>query len=391
MAQIPVTGAAEAAGFDTERLTLLARVVEADIAANRYDGARILVGRGGKLVFDGTFGYKHREREIPLKPDDVFVLMSISKAMTAITVLQAIERGDLMFTTRVAEIIPEFAQGGKQRVTIANVMSHTASLPAKVDIAPEKVGDLAAMVAAVCAIGIDHAPGTRIDYSTYGSSALLAEIVRRIDGGKRRFAEIIDERLFKQLGMRDTALGDRPHLHERRVPMIVRDRSPSILPAASLEAFDRLLVEASEIPAAGVLSTGADMMRFAEALRRGGELDGKRIVGPLTLQFAAQNHTGTMSNNMVGIPRETLGLGEWPGNMGLGFITRGTGIFPQPIGTLTSPRTFGATGIGSTTIWIDPERDVTFVALTSGMMEQLNSWLRFQKLSDVALAALVKP
>lgn len=98
-----------------------------------------------------------------------------------------------------------------------------------------------------------------------------------------------------------------------------------------------------------------------------------------------------MSNNMIGIPRETLGLGEWPGFMGLGFITRGSGIFPQPIGTLTSPRTFGATGISSTTMWIDPERDVSFVALTSGFMEQLNSWLRYQRLSDVALAALVKP
>lgn len=386
-----VTAHAAARGFDPERLAHLAALIEADIAGAKYDGARVLIARSGQPVFDGTFGYRHRDRGVPLGAADAFCLMSISKAMTAITVHQAVERGALMYTTRVAEIIPEFAAGGKQRITIAQMLSHTASLPARVDVPPERVGDLPAMVAAMCAVGIDHAPGTRIDYSTFGSSAVLAEVVRRVDGGQRRFREIIDAQVFRPLGMRDTALGDRPHLHERRVPMLVRDRAPSIIPASVVERLDAGLGEESEIPAAGVLATGADVMRFAEAMRQFGALDGARVLAPLTLRHAARNHTGTLPNNMIGIPREALGLGDWPGFMGLGFILRGTGVFPQPLGTLTHESTFGATGMGSTVMWIDPVHDVTFVALTAGLMEQLNSWLRFQRLADVAMAALVAP
>ena len=63
-------------GFDADRLGHLGQVIQRDIAAQRYDGAVLLVARGGKTVLDEAFGWAHRDRERRLKADDVFVSFS---------------------------------------------------------------------------------------------------------------------------------------------------------------------------------------------------------------------------------------------------------------------------------------------------------------------------
>ena len=78
-----------------------------------------------------------------------------------------------------------------------------------------------------------------------------------------------------------------------------------------------------------------------------------------------------------------------PASVGLGFMLRGEGIFVEPFGTLSTPRTHGNFGAGSSQFWIDPERDLTFVCLTSGVMEESANLQRFQRLSDLAQAAVV--
>jgi CubicO group peptidase (beta-lactamase class C family) len=73
----------------------------------------------------------------------------------------------------------------------------------------------------------------------------------------------------------------------------------------------------------------------------------------------------------------------------LGFFLRGEGEFPMPMGLTTSPGTFAGLGAGSTIFWVDPERDLTFVCFTAGLLEEGPSFLRFQRLSDLVVAAVV--
>jgi CubicO group peptidase (beta-lactamase class C family) len=125
-------------------------------------------------------------------------------------------------------------------------------------------------------------------------------------------------------------------------------------------------------------------------LRRGGELDGARVLSPAIIKLATTNQTGEMPNNRWTYARELHGWDEFPAYLGLSFMLRGEGIFPAPFGTTASAGTFGGLGAGSAMFWIDPERDLSFVFLSAGLLEESANMHRFQRLSDLVLASVVK-
>ena len=84
------------------------------------------------------------------------------------------------------------------------------------------------------------------------------------------------------------------------------------------------------------------------------------------------------------------GWEPWPAYLGLGFFVRGEEVIPGPFGNLNSPRTFGGMGAGSTCFWVDPAQDLTFVLLTSGLMEDSRHLERMQRISDLVLASSVE-
>jgi len=102
------------------------------------------------------------------------------------------------------------------------------------------------------------------------------------------------------------------------------------------------------------------------------------------------NQTGLRPNSMMNNSRALHGLAPFPAYLGLGLFLRGEGIFPSHIATLASSKSFGSWGLGSMAFWVDPEREVTFVALTSGIMERIRSHMRFQSLGDMVLSSLNK-
>src|ERR1700683_926318 len=131
------------------------------------------------------------------------------------------------------------------------------------------------------------------------------------------------------------------------------------------------------------------MYEFAEMLRRGGELDGARILSPATLDLATRNWTGDKPNELYKQLVARRGWGVYPAYIGLGFEMRGETICHHMFGTLTSPRTFGNYGAGSSLFWVDPERQLTFVCLTAGVMNGVDNIDRFQRLSDITVSAAV--
>jgi CubicO group peptidase (beta-lactamase class C family) len=377
-----------AAGFDPDRLDRLAAAIESDIQSERYDGCELVVARGGQVGFHRQFGFAERATGRRVAAAQPFVTMSLGKQFLVALVLQRIERGDFALTTRVADLIPAFGQRGKGRVTIAHVLTHTGGLPPLLPAVPiEQLGNLQAVVEATCATAPEARPGTRVFYSAVVAHALLAECVRRADGKRRPIRQILADDLFTPLGMRDTALGCPARLRERRAPVVARDRRPGAHDPDALEALGMLLDEETEIPAAGYLSTAPDVHRFAEMLRRGGELDGVRILAPATVAALSVNHTGDEVNSFWAYTEDMRGWEPFPANLGLGFYLRGEGVFPTPFGQLASPATFGGIGAGSTVFWIDPVRALTYAFLSSGLMEDSYSLERHQRLADLAHGA----
>jgi CubicO group peptidase (beta-lactamase class C family) len=379
-----------ALGFDSDRLQRLTRAIDADVAAERYDGAVVLVARAGQVALHEAVGFAERATRRRARTDDVFFVYSITKTLTTAAMLARVDRGEIALTTAVADVIPEFGVKGKQRVTVAQLLTHTAGLAAGIPPLPtEQLGDLDAYVAAACAQPIEALPGVTVHYSAVSAHAILAEVVRRLDGGRRRFRDILAAEVLEPLGMRDTALGVRADLAERKVPVLVRDRSPGVFEPELLEAFNALVTEDAEIPAGGAVSTVADLFRFAETLRRGGELDGVRLLSPALVRLAATNHTGDRPNGFYAFACEQRGWDPFPANIGLSFFVRGHGIFPSYFGLTSSPRTFGGLGAGSAMFWVDPDRDLVFVCLTAGLIEESRHLDRCQRLSDLVQAAVV--
>jgi CubicO group peptidase (beta-lactamase class C family) len=380
-------------GFDAEALRRVEARVARDVEARKYDGARIMVARRGVTVLDLTVGHADRDAGRALTHDAVFSIMSISKVMTAVALMQCVERGDLSLLMPVSAVIPEFAKRGKGLVTIGQVLTHTAGLGmGQAPLPIDQLGQLEKSVAAICEQALESTPGEQVSYSAMMGFTILGEVVRRLDAKKRSLRKILEEDVFLPLGMTDTVWGLRESQAARRVPVVVRDDDAPELNRKFLADRDRGVVESTELPSGGAtFSTAQDVLRFGEALRLGGALDGKRVLAPTTLQLMTRNQTGLMPNSMMNSSRALHGMAAFPAFLGLGVFLRGEGIFPSHIATLASPGSFGGWGLGSMGFWVDPEREITFVALTSGIMERIRNLLRFQALGDMVLASLVNP
>jgi CubicO group peptidase (beta-lactamase class C family) len=378
-------------GFDPDRLGAALRALELDVEAQRCDGGTLVVGRRGRTALFETRGYADRQRSLPLEPDHVFVSMSIGKQFTNALVLNRVERGELRLHAPIAELLPEFRARGKDRITLFHLLTHTSGLPSQVpQLAPDELIDVARLTAFAAGAPLESLPGARVTYSILVAHAVLGCLLRRTDGTKRSLAQLMREDLFGPLGMEHTSLGPRADLVERLCPVVARYKEPGLFVPEELEGIAELVLrEGAEIPAGGFLTTAGDVHRFAEMLRRGGELDGFRLLSPAILELATRNHTGERPNSLMDYTVSMRGWDPWPAYIGLGFFVRGEAVVPGPIGSLASPRSFGGWGAGSTCFWVDPQRDLSFSFLSTGLMEDSRHIERVSRLSDLVLAAVV--
>ena len=377
-------------GLNMAQLNRLSNAIHKDVETNAYDGGAVVVARHGVIGLQEAVGFAHRGTNRSLRIDDVFNILSVTKAFTDVLAFSCIERGDLSLTTRVTEIIPEFKGGDKESVTLLHVFTHTAgSPPVLFPFEPMLMGNMDSVIAAICKLDLVSVPGTKLSYSPLWGHAILGEIVRRLDNRKRALRDIFQEDLFGPLGMKDTALGRRRDLSSRIVPIVSHSKHFGTQTAEEVENHNGFIVEGAEIPWMGGVSTAPDLFRFADMLRRGGELDGVRILSPATLKLATTIQTGTMVNEYHAPAVKQHSLRPGAANIGLDLLVRGEGISLNSMGTLTSPRTFGKFGLGGTGFWVDPENDVTFVFLRSGLLEHFVDYANYQRLSDMAIASVI--
>lgn len=377
-------------GLCAERLHYLRETIERDIAQGLYTGAAIGVSRHGETGLLEAFGNYSSKDDRRVAADSVFSLFSLTKAFTNVLILRAVELGRLAFTTKVVEIIPEFAGQPRDRITLEHLLTHRTGLPSVFTPMPGMPIDrLDVMIEAVCKyVHAQEEPGGRVAYSPSVAHALMGEMLRRTDPAGRSYREIVHQDLFEPLGMTSSGIGVRPHLQARHIvpefPAVFSATHPSSRVPGDNGAFED---PDAEMPWVGGVSTVPDLVRFAEALRRGGELDGARILSPRMIDMASTNRTGEAPNELYKAMALSRGWAPYPAYIGLGFSVRGEAICQHQFGTMATPRAFGNHGAGSTLFWVDPGLDMTFACLTTHMMPEPDNILRFQRLSDIAISA----
>ena len=379
-------------GLDTARLQQIRAVMEEDVAQGRYLGAVIMAGRNGEAGLHEAVGHIDPEKKTAMRKDHVFSLFSVTKALTSALAFRCIERGRFGLTTSVAEVIPEFAGRGREPITVRHLLTHSSGLPPVFSPGPDMYIDrLDEVIEALCkTLSPVAAPDEVVHYSPLAGHALLGEMVRRVDEKQRRFRDIMREDLFEPLGMKDSSVGVRADLRERHVIPHFLQPLPFGHPSRGNYGKDGAFQEEeAEMPWVGCIASVENMYRFAEMLRRGGELDGTRVLSPALLDKATMNYTGDKPNGMFGPLYHSLGWEQPPACLGLGLVLRGEGVYHHHYGTLASPGTFGSMGAGSTVFWVDPVRQMTFVCLRAGVMPEGGSIECYQRLSDMALSAAI--
>jgi CubicO group peptidase (beta-lactamase class C family) len=377
-------------GFDAARLEHLTLAVERDIAAGLYFGGVIGVKRGGTLAYLKTFGDSGPSEKRKVAEDSVFNLFSVTKAFTSILVFQACERGLMTLTTPLAKYIPEFSGGLREKITVFHLLTHSAGLPSLYEAKPGMYIDrLADVIAAICEVALPiEAAGVRVDYAPLINHALLGEAVRRVDPKQRSYRDILRQDLFEPLGMKDTSMGVRRDLKARKLVPEFRGNYPiKHLGHSDLGPNGAFEEEDAEMPWVGCVSTVHDMLRFAEMLRSGGALEGRRLVSRAFIERARTVWTGDKPNEFYANAIRAAGGIAPPANLGLGFSVRGPQMGTSMFGTLASPSTFGAHGAGTTIFWVDPERDISFVGLMTGLITTVDNLYRWQRLADILIAA----
>ncbi len=386
--EIKLANTPEEIGISTAGIEHVRNFMNNGVRNGDCDGAVLAIARHGELAMFEAFGHSDEARTKPIRPDDIFLLMSMSKAFCAAEILHLADLGELDLLDPVTKYIPEYGVNGKQNTTIHQLLNHTAGLWSALTGMPGMAfgdeGNLEKAVKAVCASSPAHVPGTRALYSPWAGYAILGEIVRRIKGGKKSYSECVREDIFGPLGMDDTDYGYHGN-PERRVDLYLRAEGMK----AAFAALNDSYKGDAELPGANAHGTAMDCMRFAEMLRNKGTLNGARILAPLTVDYAYRNHTGDMPHDFWTNEQIDRGISVFPANFTLaGGYARGEGDYFNVCAAAASPNAFAAIGAGSTMLMVDFEKQLSVVLLTAGINNGMSHFLRVRRLNNVIYSTL---
>lgn len=326
---------------------------------SRGGAARLVVLRNGRLVLDHTQG---------CAPDSLFWLFSVSKPYVALLVHLLAERGRLGLDDPVAAHWPQYAQRGKDAITIRHVLAHRAGVPLA---SGSLLGDAAAMADWPRAVRQAERARPRwpagevpaYHVLTYGF--ILGELIRRVTGVGP--AELLRTEILDPLGLHDTYLELPVAARGRALPLLGRGGPGQ---AGFAMVFNRPRVRRAVIPAASVSTTAADLALLHQAL-----LD---HAGPLTPGVVAEARRVSSDGELDRQIRQPM---RW----GYGFQLGGAAGQDRPMGTLAGLDTFGHNGSGTCLAWADPDRRLIMVYLTNLVTGPQHSRAHLSTLSDTVL------
>jgi len=333
--------------------------------AGARQGAALAVVRRGEVLVDAWGGTARPSQAAPWERRTLVNVQSVTKSVVALCVALLVDRGAVTYDTPVAALWPEFAAGGKEAITVGDILSHQAGLNTvreRLELEDLYGGDR--FVTLLAAMAPLYPPGEKCVYHALSFGYLVAEIVRRVDG--RTVQRFIAEELAEPFGL-EMYLG-LPEEEEHRVAEIVPgDGIDGVMEAASqggLSAgYAHPRVRATEpntrawraagVPAGGLHTDALSLARLYAGLADGGMLDGRHLLGRDTLHAAlAERFSGTEA-----------GFG-WPMRFGAGFMLNVQGRFGP------HRAAFGHTGWGGYIAFGDPETGCGIAFVSNEMLPE---------------------
>jgi CubicO group peptidase (beta-lactamase class C family) len=351
--------------MSAERLGRLHDALGGFVADGRHAGAVSLVARNGKIVDWQAYGKRDLEAGLPMEKDTICRIYSMSKIVTSVAVLTLLEEARFRLDDPIGDYIPELARmrvltGGtaekplladaKGPITIRHLLTHTSGLTydfgdGTIDkifrqVKPFEASSMSEFVERVSRLPLAHEPGERFTYGV--STDVLGALVERLSG--RSLAEFMDERVWRPLGMEDTAFGVPEAKRGRLARVYEKGPEGRLQPVKWLLDEEPVLLPKVLSGGGGLFSTTGDYARFMQMLLNGGRLDGSRVLSPKTVELM-------MANHLVLTPAPTLGDDRSSG-FGLGGAVRvdlAKGATPGSVGQ------FGWSGMATTYANLDPQ------------------------------------
>jgi CubicO group peptidase (beta-lactamase class C family) len=377
---LPVAAPGEV-GLSEERLRLIADNVRNWIDRKELPGAVVMVARHGRLAYVTTQGMRDAAAGDPLREDSIFRLYSMTKPVTTVAAMTLVEEGRLALNDPVHRYIPEFKDmrvgtesfdprtGGatfstapaKRAMTVGDLMRHTAgftygpplSTRTHIQRMYQEAGIwsqgwvLADFARALAKLPLVHEPGTAWEYGH--STDVLGRVVEVAAG--KTLDHVFQERIFAPVGMRDTAFS----LSDAHVARLAQPQ-PDPVTGKTPELIDFTQPQGFFAGGHGLVGTAADYLRFAQMLLEGGTLDGRRVLGPRTVEYMASNHMHAgIAPGGAFLPGPGYGFG-------LGFAVRtdrGAADYNGSVGD------YFWGGYAGTYFWIDPKEGLVVVFLTT--------------------------
>jgi len=372
------TAGAESEGMSAQRLTRLSSGMKELVDQGRLAGVVTMVSRHGKVVEFDAAGKRDLAANAPMQKDSIFRIYSMTKPITGVAMMILFEEGKWQLNDPVAKYIPEFAKlkvygtdannnvvmkDQAHPVTMRELMSHSGGftygffsntavdkLQLEADLLnPDNTLD--EFIKRVAKLPLNSQPGTEWHYSI--SADIQGYIVQKLSG--MPFEEFLEKRIFKPLGMVDTAFYVPKEKLDRFAEFYGYDKDGKM---QVLGVHEGLNHDFSAKPAlssggGGLVSTATDYMRFCQMLLNGGQLDGLRILSPLSVELM---RTNVLAPN---VPILAPGAG-----FGLDFA-----IYTDPVaaGGYYGKGSFFWGGAAGTWFWIDPIYDLIVV----GMIQQV--------------------
>jgi CubicO group peptidase (beta-lactamase class C family) len=368
-------GPPKGATLSAAKLAPIEDFVNSEVAAGRIPGAIVLVQRHGKPVYLKWFGKRDVDKDVPMTPDAIFPIHSVTKTITSIAALMLIDRGKIALDDPVSKYIPSFAgqkvgverkdESGKtvldlvplrRPITVEDLLLHTSGITygfygeglVKAAYAGIYLGDFdnAGFAERIAKVPLAEQPRTLWDY---GHSADILGRVIEVASGQSLY-QFEKQSLLDPLGMTTTKffLTD-PAERARYAYPLAKDRH---IERNSLD------VTRWESGGGGMVSTVSDFARYGQMLLNGGTLDGKTYLSPAIFKAMTTDHIGPgagVARNVYYYPGDGFGFGY-----GFGVRVDPGLNTPIPPGSLAEFKWDGATGCY---IVVDRTQDMFFVVM----------------------------
>jgi len=360
------------------------KAIDQLIESGAERGLQVAVYHHGRQVVDAVAGIADPATGRAYASDTPVYCYSVVKAAASTLVHMLVERGKFGYDTPVAELWPEFAANGKDKVTVRHVLNHTAGVPGiPLTTTIEDLCDWDKMCSAIAAEKLWWEPGTKIGYHAYTFGYITGEIIRRVTG--RPISQVLREQISGPLGVEHELYFGMPRPEQRRLavledaplpPNFQMPEMPPDLPmfkAAPMSlmpnaAFgNRPDTLAADIPAGGKTSARAIARMYAAML---GTVGGVRLLPQSRLREAT-------ATPLSGVD-EVFGM---PTTWALGYAAGIPGQEPHD-----PPTAFGVGGVGGSFAFFDRASGIAFALTKNRLTQDFNAAAELVRLVVGALA-----